>query len=38
MAITKFWQVNKCPFETADKYIYEVIYRVKWMNGTEEKM
>tara|TARA_Y100000114_G_scaffold150010_1_gene164938 strand:+ start:342 stop:680 length:339 start_codon:yes stop_codon:yes gene_type:complete len=37
MAITKVWEVNKCRFETADKYIYEVIYRVKGMDGTEEK-
>ena len=37
MAITKVWEVNKCLYETADKYIYEVIYRVKGMDGTEEK-
>ena len=37
MAITKVWEVNKCRFETADKYIYEVIYRVKGLDGTEEK-
>ena len=37
MAITKVWEVSKCRFETADKYIYEVIYRVKGMDGTEEK-
>jgi hypothetical protein len=37
MAITKVWEINKCRFETADKYIYEVIYRVKGMDGTEEK-
>ena len=37
MAITKVWEVNKCRHETADKYIYEVIYRVKGMDGTEEK-
>ena len=37
MAISKVWEVNKCRFETADKYIYEVIYRVKGMDGTEEK-
>ena len=37
MAVTKVWEVNKCRFETADKYIYEVIYRVKGMDGTEEK-
>ena len=37
MAITKVWEVNKCRYETADKYIYEVIYRVKGMDGTEEK-
>jgi len=37
MAITKVWEINKCRFETADKYIYEVIYRVKGMDGAEEK-
>ena len=37
MAITKVWEVNQCRYETADKYIYEVIYRVKGMDGTEEK-
>ena len=37
MSITKVWEVNQCRFETADKYIYEVIYRVKGMVGTEEK-
>jgi len=37
MAITKVWEVNQCRFETADKYIYEVTYRVKGMDGTEEK-
>ena len=37
MAITKVWEINKCRFETADKYIYEVIYRVKGMDGDEEK-
>ena len=37
MAITKVWEVNKCRFETADKYIYEVIYRVKGMDGETEK-
>tara|TARA_S200000501_G_scaffold374326_1_gene423586 strand:- start:39 stop:377 length:339 start_codon:yes stop_codon:yes gene_type:complete len=37
MAITKEWEVNQCRFETADKYIYEVIYRVKGIDGTEEK-
>jgi len=37
MAITKVWEASKCRFETADKYIYEVIYRVKGMDGTEEK-
>ena len=34
---TKVWEVNKCRFETADKYIYEVIYRVKGMDGETEK-
>ena len=37
MAISKVWEVNKCRYETADKYIYEVIYRVKGMDGAEEK-
>ena len=37
MTITKVWEVSKCRFETADKYIYEVIYRVKGMDGIEEK-
>ena len=37
MAITKVWEVNKCRYETADKYIYEVIYRVKGMDGETEK-
>ena len=37
MSITKVWVVSKCRFKTADKYIYEAIYRVKGMDGTEEK-
>ena len=37
MSITKVWEVNTCRYETADKYIYEVIYRVKGMDGDEEK-
>ena len=34
MAIAKVWEVSKCRFETADKYIYEAIYCVKGMEGT----
>ena len=37
MAITKVWEVNQCRFDTADKYIYEVSYRVKGMDGDTEK-
>ena len=37
MAITKTWEVNTLERELADGYVKEVIYRVKGLDGSEEK-
>ena len=37
MAITKKWEVNTLTRELADGYVKEVIYRVKGLDGSEEK-
>ena len=37
MAITKTWEVNTLERELADGYVKKVIYRVKGMDGSEEK-
>ena len=37
MAITKKWEVNTLERELADGYVKKVIYRVKGMDGSEEK-
>ena len=37
MAITKKWEINTLNRELADGYVKEVIYRVKGMDGEEEK-
>lgn len=37
MAITKTWEVNTLERELADGYVRKVIYRVKGMDGSEEK-
>lgn len=37
MAITKKWEINTLNRELADGYVTEVIYRVKGMDGEEEK-
>ncbi len=37
MAITKTWEVNTLTRELADGYVKEVIYRVKGLDGSEEK-
>ena len=37
MAITKIWEVNTLERELADGYVKKVIYRVKGMDGSEEK-
>ena len=37
MAITKTWEVNTLERELADGYVKKVIYRVKGMDGEEEK-
>ena len=38
MAITKTWEVNTLERELADGYVKKVIYRVKGMDGSEEKL
>ena len=38
MAITKTWEVNTLERELADGYVKKVIYRVKGMDGNEEKL
>ena len=38
MAITKIWEVNTLERELADGYVKKVIYRVKGMDGSEEKL
>ena len=37
MAITKTWEINTLERELADGYVNKVIYRVKGMDGSEEK-
>ena len=37
MAITKKWEVNTLTRELADGYVKEVIYRVKGIDGSDEK-
>tara|TARA_R100001440_G_C2429811_1_gene104119 strand:+ start:95 stop:400 length:306 start_codon:yes stop_codon:yes gene_type:complete len=37
MAITKTWEVNTLERELADGYVKKVIYRVKGIDGGEEK-
>ena len=37
MAITKTWEVNTLQRELADGYVNKVIYRVKGIDGSEEK-
>ena len=37
MAITKKWEVNTLERELADGYVKKVIYRVKGLDGKEEK-
>ena len=38
MAITKKWEVNTLERELADGYVKKVIYRVKGIDGSEEKL
>ena len=38
MAITKTWEVNTLERELADGYVKKVIYRVKGIDGSEEKL
>ena len=38
MAITKTWEVNTREREQADGYVKKVIYRVKGIDGSEEKL
>tara|TARA_R100000353_G_scaffold169604_1_gene132796 strand:+ start:672 stop:977 length:306 start_codon:yes stop_codon:yes gene_type:complete len=37
MAITKVWEINTLERELSDGYVRKVIYRVKGMDGAEEK-
>ena len=37
MSITKIWEVNTLERELADGYVKKVIYRVKGIDGEEEK-
>ena len=37
MAITKAWEINTLERELADGYVKKVIYRVKGLDGSEEK-
>ena len=37
MSITKQWEINSLERELADGYVKKVIYRVKGMDGSEEK-
>jgi len=37
MEITKTWEVNTLERELADGYVKKVIYRVKGIDGSEEK-
>ena len=38
MAITKTWEINTLERELADGYVKKVIYRVKGIDGSEEKL
>ena len=38
MAITKTWEINTLERELADGYVKKVIYRVKGVDGSEEKL
>ena len=38
MSITKTWEINTLERELADGYVKKVIYRVKGMDGEEEKL
>ena len=38
MGITKKWEVNTLERELADGYVKKVIYRVKGIDGSEEKL
>ena len=38
MAITKTWEINTVERELADGYVKKVIYRVKGIDGSEEKL
>ena len=38
MSITKTWEVNTLERELADGYVKKVIYRVKGIDGSEEKL
>ena len=38
MTITKTWQINTLERELADGYVKRVIYRVKGIDGSEEKV
>ena len=38
MAITKTWEINTLERELADGYVKKVIYRVKGIDGSEEKV
>ena len=37
MSITKTWEINTLERELADGYVKKVIYRVKGIDGSEEK-
>ena len=37
MAVTKTWEINTLERELADGYVNKVIYRVKGIDGSEEK-
>ena len=37
MAITKKWEINTLERELADGYVKKVIYRIKGIDGSEEK-
>ena len=37
MAITKTWEINTLERELADGYVKKAIYRVKGIDGSEEK-
>ena len=38
MAITKKWEINTLERELADGYVKKVIYRVKGIDGSQEKV